>query len=85
MPSRTLITSGSSGLRLQSAEPQPEQNTFAKPSGGSKEPISSSPETIRSEPGTIRAEADAAAEAAAGKWKLRQVRLSYGRGVTRPP
>ena len=59
-PSRTEITSGSTGLRLQSADPQAEQNTFGNPPGGSYARKSSSPEMIRSEPGTIRADADAA-------------------------
>ena len=59
-PSRTEITSGSSGLRLQSAEPQAEQNTFGNPSGGSYDREQLLARKIRSEPGTIRADADAA-------------------------
>jgi len=47
-PNRTPITSGSSGWRLQRPEPQAEQNTLWKPSGGSKARISSSPAVTRS-------------------------------------
>jgi predicted phosphodiesterase len=54
------MTSGSSGLRLQSAEPQAEQYTFEKPSGGSNDSSSSSPDVMRSDPGTMRPEMDAA-------------------------
>ena len=59
-PNRMLITSGSSGWRLQSAEPHAEQKTFAKPSGGSYARTSSSPDRIRSEQGAIRPEIAAA-------------------------
>jgi hypothetical protein len=59
-PSRTLMNSESCGCLLQSADPQPEQNTFAKPWSGTYERISSSPETTRSEPGVMRAETEAA-------------------------
>src|SRR5436309_2630495 len=55
VPMRTLITSGSSWLCDQSAPPQFEQKSFAKPSGGRHAWISSSPDTTRSEPGAIRA------------------------------
>jgi len=58
---RTLITSGSCSLWLQSAPPQFEQKTFAKPSGGCHALMTSRPETIRSEPGAIRADTEAAA------------------------
>ena len=60
VPMRTLITSGSSRLCDQSAPPQFEQKSFAKPSAGRHASISASPETTRSEPGAIRADAAAA-------------------------
>ncbi len=65
---RTLITEGSSWLRLHSALPQLEQKSFAKPpSGGRQALISSSPETTRSEPGAIRA--DGAAAVPVRRWQ----------------
>ena len=57
---RTLIVSGLTGLWLQSAEPQPEQYAFPKPSEGWKTRTSSSPATIRSELGASRADTEAA-------------------------
>jgi len=59
-PRRTLFTSWSSGSRLQSADPQPLQNSFAQPLGGAHARISSSPESTVSDPGAIFACADAA-------------------------
>ena len=52
---RTLSASGLSGLRLHSAEPHAEQNSYGNPSSGTKARTSSSPLRMRSEPGTIRA------------------------------
>ena len=55
-----LTTSGSVGLRLQSALPHAEQKHFGQPSSGAHSPTSSAPRVIRSDPGATRACADAA-------------------------
>jgi hypothetical protein len=64
---RTLMMSGFSWLWLQSAPPQLEQNTFAKPSGGRHALTSSRPEISRSDPGAIRA--DTAAAVPVRRWQ----------------
>jgi hypothetical protein len=60
VPRRTLITSGSSRLRLQRAEPHAAQNSFENPSSGSYERTRSSPDTMRNDPFAILACGDAA-------------------------
>ena len=59
-PKRIVICAGSAWLWLKSAEPHPEQKSFAQPSGGRNARTSSSPCTIRRLPGSIRAWAEAA-------------------------
>ena len=61
------MISGSSGWRLQSAEPHALQKSFAKPSPGSQALISSAPWVTRSEPGTMRP--DAAAAVPVRRWQ----------------
>ena len=59
-PSRTPITSGRAGSRLNRAPPQSRQKSLAQPPSGSQAPIRSSPDVIRRDPGAIEAFADAA-------------------------